>query len=174
MFHSFFRKFIGEQTPERGISSLLAVICIAVLQACHDNASGSIEQRTSFRYNQHNPVTSLDPAFARTQNNIWAVDCLFNALVQLDDSLKVQPCLASNWDISADGLTYRFRLRRMSFFTMTYLFPTERAERWSHQMWFTVFSACLTIHGPSRAPGFSRAELPPIRPSQQWAIPSLF
>jgi len=129
MFHSFFCKFFGEQTPGRGISSLLLVICIAVLQACHDNASGSIEQRTSFRYNQHNPVTSLDPAFARTQNNIWAVDCLFNALVQLDDSLKVQPCLASNWDISADGLTYRFRLREDVFFHDDISFPDGKGRK---------------------------------------------
>ncbi len=70
----------------------------------------------AFRYNQHNPITSLDPAFARTQNNIWAVDCLFNGLVQLDDKLIVNPCIAKHWDISPDGLTYRFQLRTDVFF----------------------------------------------------------
>lgn len=74
------------------------------------------ELRTSFRYNQHNPITSLDPAFARTQNNIWAVDCLFNGLVQLDDSLQVKPCIAKHWSISPDGLTYRFALRNDVYF----------------------------------------------------------
>ncbi|HLP94041.1 MAG TPA: ABC transporter substrate-binding protein [Saprospiraceae bacterium] len=74
------------------------------------------ENRTAFRYNQHNPITSLDPAFARTQNNIWAVDCLFNGLVQLDEHLLVQPCLAKSWSISPDGLTYRFLLRQDVFF----------------------------------------------------------
>lgn len=69
-----------------------------------------------FRYNQHNPITSLDPAFARTQNNIWAVDCLFNGLVQLDDSLNVKPCIAKHWTISPDGLTYRFFLRDDVYF----------------------------------------------------------
>lgn len=74
------------------------------------------ELRSSFRYNQHNPITSLDPAFARTQNNIWAVDCLFNGLVQLNDSLQVRPCIAQHWTISADGLSYFFYLRPDVFF----------------------------------------------------------
>jgi len=74
------------------------------------------DTRRAFRYNQHNPITSLDPAFARTQNNIWAVDCLFNGLVQLDDSLNVKPCIAKHWTISTDGLTYRFFLRDDVYF----------------------------------------------------------
>lgn len=51
-----------------------------------------------FRYNQPNAVTSLDPAFARNQSNIWAVDHLYNTLIQLDDSLHLQPCLAKRWE----------------------------------------------------------------------------
>ena len=80
------------------------------------NTPSNMESRQAFRYNQHNPITSLDPAFARTQNNIWAVDCLFNGLVQLDDSLNVTPCIAKDWSISSDGLSYRFILRKDVFF----------------------------------------------------------
>jgi len=69
-----------------------------------------------FHYNQPNSVTSLDPAFARSQNNIWAVDHLYNALVQLDDTLNVRPCLAHSWDLSDDGLTYTFHLRDDVYF----------------------------------------------------------
>ncbi len=83
--------------------------------SCKD-APSRPESRMAFRYNQHNPITSLDPAFARTQNNIWAVDCLFNGLVQLDDSLNVKPCLAKYWSVSSDGLSYRFTLRDDVFF----------------------------------------------------------
>lgn len=87
------------------------------------------ETRTVFRYNQQNPVTSLDPAFARTQNNIWAVDCLFNSLVQLDDSLHVQPCIARTWSISEDGLTYRFALRNDVYFHDNEAFSEGRGRR---------------------------------------------
>lgn len=58
----------------------------------------------------------MDPAFARIQNNIWIVNQVFNGLVELDDSLKIKPGLAKKWDISADGLTYTFHLRRGVFF----------------------------------------------------------
>jgi peptide/nickel transport system substrate-binding protein len=92
--------------------SLLAVLCC---MACH-SVTHRPETRTSFRYNQHNAITSLDPAFARTQNNIWAVDCLFNGLVQLDDALEVKPCIAQRWEISDSGRTYRFWLRTDVFF----------------------------------------------------------
>lgn len=64
-----------------------------------------------FRYNQINHITSLDPAFAKSQNNIWATHHLFDGLVGLDDSLNVVPAIAKYWLISEDGLTYTFRLR---------------------------------------------------------------
>jgi len=95
---------------------VFSLLCYAFLiLSCNDPARLP-ETRHAFRYNQHNPITSLDPAFARTQNNIWAVDCLFNGLVQLDDSLNIQPCISSRWSISNDGLTYRFILRQDVFF----------------------------------------------------------
>lgn len=87
------------------------------------------DHRTAFRYNQHNPITSLDPAFARTQNNIWAVDCLFNGLVQLDDNLNVKPCIAKHWEISPDGLRYRFVLRDDVFFHDDPAFANEGKGR---------------------------------------------
>jgi oligopeptide transport system substrate-binding protein len=91
--------------------------CLYVLALCSCQNKPELEDsRTVFRYNQHNPITSLDPAFARTQNNIWAVESLFNGLVQLDDSLHVKPCIANSWNISEDGQTYRFTLRNDVFF----------------------------------------------------------
>jgi len=103
----------GPKSPSM-VRCTVLLILLSVL-SCKDNPTLP-ERCTSFRYNQHNPITSLDPAFARTQNNIWAVDCLFNGLVQLDDSLQVKPCIASHWSISSDGLTYRFSLRNDVYF----------------------------------------------------------
>ncbi len=69
-----------------------------------------------FHYNQINSITSLDPAFAKSQNNIWAVDHLYNGLVQLDDELNVIPAIAKSWEISEDGKSYTFQLRNDVFF----------------------------------------------------------
>ena len=43
--------------------------------------------RQVFRYNESAGITSLDPAFAKDQANIWACNQLFNSLVQLDSQL---------------------------------------------------------------------------------------
>lgn len=83
---------------------LLAII----LHACGDADS---PKYNVFRYNQINHITSLDPAFAKSQNNIWTTHHIFDGLVQLDDSLHVTPAIAHSWTISGDGLVYTFHLR---------------------------------------------------------------
>ncbi len=99
------------------------IFCLLIiLAACGGDTSNSGNDRGNsgdkqiFIYNQPNAVTSLDPAFARSQTNIWAVDHLYNGLVQLDEKLNVQPSIAKSWDISDDGLTYTFNLRDDVFF----------------------------------------------------------
>lgn len=72
--------------------------------------------KTVFRYNESSGITSLDPAFARSQANIWGVNQLFNGLVQLDTNLAIRPCIARDWTISEDGKTYTFHLRNDIFF----------------------------------------------------------
>ncbi|GAA0729610.1 ABC transporter substrate-binding protein [Aquimarina litoralis] len=64
-----------------------------------------------FRYNEYSNIQTLDPAFARNPPIIWTTNQLFNSLVQLDDSLHVQPDIAKHWNISDDNLTYTFFLR---------------------------------------------------------------
>jgi ABC-type transport system substrate-binding protein len=64
----------------------------------------------------NNGITSLDPAFARTQDNIWAVNQLFNGLVQLDHNLKLKACVADSWHIDSSGKIYDFFLRKDVYF----------------------------------------------------------
>ncbi len=82
-----------------------------------------------FHYNQINSITSLDPAFAKSQNNIWAIDHLYNGLVQLDDQLNVKPAIAESWEISADGKTYTFRLRDDVFFHDDEVFDSGKGRK---------------------------------------------
>lgn len=93
------------------VYSLIFLVCCACAPKEHD-----YEGITVFRYNQQNPITSLDPAFAKSQNNMWAVNHLFNGLVALDDSLHVVPSIAKSWEISENGKDYRFTLRRDIYF----------------------------------------------------------
>lgn len=64
-----------------------------------------------FRYNEDVSVTTLDPAFVKSQSEIWIVSQIYNGLVDLDSLLQPIPALAKRWEISADQKTYTFHLR---------------------------------------------------------------
>ena len=81
---------------------------------CGDDLSN--EEIKVFHYNSINNITSLDPAFARSQTNIWAVHHLHNGLVSLDDKLNIQGDLAKRWTISEDGKEYKFILHDNVYF----------------------------------------------------------
>ena len=68
------------------------------------------------QYTQDNALTSLDPAFARSQANNWLCRQLYNGLIDLDDSLRLTPALATRYEVSADGLVYTFHLRQPVYF----------------------------------------------------------
>lgn len=64
-----------------------------------------------FRYNESAGITSLDPAHARSLEPMWVVDQIFDGLVELDDSLRIQPLLATHWEVADSGRRYTFYLR---------------------------------------------------------------
>jgi peptide/nickel transport system substrate-binding protein len=69
-----------------------------------------------FRYNEHSNIGTLDPVFASNPQIIWPTNQLFNSLVQLDDSLNIEPDIAKSWSINDSTLTYTFILRDDVFF----------------------------------------------------------
>ncbi len=83
-----------------------------------------------FRYNEHHNIASLDPAFARDMQTIWATNQLFNGLTQLDDTLAIQPDIAKQWTISEDALTYTFTLREDVTFHKHPQFQTKDSTRY--------------------------------------------
>ena len=72
--------------------------------------------KTVFTYNESNGISSLDPAFARNLENMWAVNQLFDGLVELDEQLNIEPLIAHSWDIQDSGKTYVFHLNKGVFF----------------------------------------------------------
>ena len=98
------------------LSFFFSVFCaIVFLISCKDE-QGVSREHLVFRYNEHSNITSLDPAFARNPQNIWPTNQLFNGLVQLDDSLNIQPDIAKDWEIIDSTQTYRFFLRNDVYF----------------------------------------------------------
>ncbi|MDP3353798.1 MAG: ABC transporter substrate-binding protein [Flavobacteriaceae bacterium] len=102
---------------------LIIVLYLSLLTNC---STLEKEDKTNvFRYNEHTNISSLDPAFAKNQSNIWAVNQIFSGLVQLDDSLKVQPDIAQSWTISDDGKVYEFHVRKDVFFHKHFKFGKD-------------------------------------------------
>jgi peptide/nickel transport system substrate-binding protein len=92
---------------------------IGLLIGCH---KASDDVSNVFRYNENAGISSLDPAFARELETMWATNQLFDGLVELNDNLEIVPCIAKFWEISPDGLIYRFTLRDSVFFHPSPLF----------------------------------------------------
>src|SRR5215211_2071176 len=55
---------------------------------------------------------SLDPALSTDVPTGRAVGYLFDGLVRIAPDARIEPALATRWDVSPDGLTYTFHLRR--------------------------------------------------------------
>lgn len=87
------------------------------------------DTRTYFSYNEMAGISSLDPAVASNLENIWAVNQLFNGLVQMDDSLNVKPCIAKKWFISDDGLTYTFYINNNVYFHDSKVFEGGKGRK---------------------------------------------
>lgn len=88
---------------------------VLTLVSCQ-NKAGTVNEDLVFRYNESANIQTLDPAFSRNQAIIWPCNQLFNGLIQLDDSLHIQPDIAKSWSISENGKEYRFTLRKDVYF----------------------------------------------------------
>lgn len=89
------------------------IFCFSFSISCSDSKR---KEQNFFHYNETTGISSLDPAFAKNQSNIWAVHQLFNTLVETDEQLHIVPSLSKSWDISADRLHITFHLRTDVFF----------------------------------------------------------
>ena len=98
------------------LTAAVSISCLVLnFLSCKEDSSSDREHLV-FRYNEHGNISSLDPAFARNPQNIWPTNQLFNGLVQLDDSLNIQPDIAKYWIVNDSTKTYTFYLRDNVYF----------------------------------------------------------
>jgi peptide/nickel transport system substrate-binding protein len=57
-------------------------------------------------------ATSLNPVVATDGQSYIAEWPIFDSLVELDARLGIKPLLAESWEVSKDGLTYTFKLKK--------------------------------------------------------------
>jgi peptide/nickel transport system substrate-binding protein len=82
-----------------------------------------------FRYNEHKNIGSLDPAYAKDNADIWAVNQLFNGLVEMDEALDIKPSIAKDWDIDSSATSYTFTLKHDVFFHKHALFGKDSTRK---------------------------------------------
>ena len=109
-------------------SKILYLFFLILTAACSDTKQEQ-DKRTVFNYNEMAGVSTLDPASANNIEVIWPINQLYNGLVQLDDSLKITPCIAKKWSVSKDGLTYTFTLRDNVYFHDNKCFENGKGRR---------------------------------------------
>ncbi|HSY76576.1 MAG TPA: ABC transporter substrate-binding protein [Bacteroidia bacterium] len=110
----------------RKILSCCVLATSLLLASC--NEKKHIEENV-FKYNELGDVTSLDPAVARSFENIWIDDQIYNGLVQMDTVLVIKPCIAKSWEIQNDGRLYIFHLRNDVYFQDDSVFSNGKGRK---------------------------------------------
>jgi peptide/nickel transport system substrate-binding protein/oligopeptide transport system substrate-binding protein len=103
------------------LGSLPALFCLLAMlvAACGGSGNGTNTNQTKapasqqvFRWGQTlTDINTFDPGISTDITSINAIGLVFTGLVQLDNSLKVQPQMASSYKVSSDGMTYTFTLK---------------------------------------------------------------
>ncbi len=103
----------GSRAEFRGVWLVISFFLALSVSACSsdDRTPGYLHYRLNA-----NPTT-LDPALIVDVTGGLIAAKLFNGLVRLDDNLGIGPDLAESWDISRDGRTYTFHLRKDARFS---------------------------------------------------------
>ncbi|MHB0979547.1 MAG: ABC transporter substrate-binding protein [Thermoleophilia bacterium] len=75
--------------------------------------SGGDTAADTFTYAQGADPRGLDPALVDDGESSKVISNIYEGLLKYaPDSTKVEPCLAESWDVSADGLSYTFKLKQ--------------------------------------------------------------
>ncbi len=126
----------GFSTPYRASCILYLVSRIRHLASCiflsvflFACTSHQHPDKKIFRYNESSGLASLDPAFAKNKQVMWAVHQLYNTLVEIDSNMQMKPSLAKRWTISEDNLVFTFYLRGDVSFTNDACFTAGKGRR---------------------------------------------
>lgn len=116
-------------------------LVVGLMVSC--NAPDPHNDKQVFRMNLDAGFTSMDPAFARNQANIWVTNQLFDGLLALNDSLKPTPNIAHDWDIDSTRTRYTFHLREDVYFHKDSLFGSRSERRVTAQDFVYSFNRIL-------------------------------
>lgn len=121
---------------------VFSFILTVLTSACSDPVP-KFDDRTVFKYNEAAGISSLDPAFARSFENVAATNQIYNGLVQVDKNLNVLPSIARSWEITDSGKVYTFHLRKDVYFHDHNVFPDGKGRKVTAEDFVLSFNRIL-------------------------------
>ncbi|MBQ8536793.1 MAG: ABC transporter substrate-binding protein [Clostridia bacterium] len=109
----------------------LLALCMAIMMLC-GSLTALAEEPMIINIARGGDTTTMDPIFAGDNVDIWVMNLVFEGLVRsTPDGKSVEPCLATSWEVSEDGLTYTFHLREGVKFSNG---EPVKAEDWEYSL----------------------------------------
>lgn len=130
--------------PKKILSLFLALVAAISLCAC----GGSSEDILILPI-ESDPIC-LDPQVADSKEAKLMIANCFEGLVRLDKDYKIIPGVAESWEISKDGLTYTFKLRKDTHWKLLNSFEDVLPEGYKDTCRTQVIAADF-VYGISRA-----------------------
>ncbi|MBI2794392.1 MAG: ABC transporter substrate-binding protein [Ignavibacteria bacterium] len=119
-------------------ATALLIIIVTVLFACTKQGSveGSLRPALGGKYyggiyrtNEVGELSSMDPPRINDVTSSHIALNIYDNLLAFDANLDLQPELAREWEISADGMRYTYHLRTDVFFHDNPCFPNSKGRR---------------------------------------------
>jgi ABC-type transport system substrate-binding protein len=95
------------------MSKRIGVLLILTVFLCAGAALAAPKSGGTLIWGRGGDSVGLDPAYETDGNSFQVCDNVYEALVfYKDESTDLEPGLAESWQISPDGKTYTFKLRK--------------------------------------------------------------
>lgn len=130
--------------PKKILSLFLALVAAISLCACGGNSEDILILPI-----ESDPIC-LDPQVADSKEAKLMIANCFEGLVRLDKDYKIIPGVAESWEISKDGLTYTFKLRKDTHWKLLNSFEDVLPEGYKDTYRTQVIAADF-VYGISRA-----------------------
>jgi oligopeptide transport system substrate-binding protein len=102
-------------------NSFAALLVLLLLIGCKGDAdrasSGDISKKDTLRINIGTEPPSLDCSLATDSTSYLILNNIMEGLARFGDDYKPEPALAEAWEVSADGKTYTFHIRKNVFWS---------------------------------------------------------
>lgn len=93
------------------MKKILSIIISVILIITLFSGCGGKEVSIDFIYPFDANVNSYDPQVASTSDEFLIIENTFEGLIRINDDGTVVPGMSDKWEISDDGLTYKFHIR---------------------------------------------------------------